>query len=159
METSSMDLPMGNLTGKMMAQLQEVENFHGSGKIPLHGRLLAQWLHYAFPRECPFPHKRGDLEPMGAAAWMDAGNNLPASSEEVAAIRDRILKEEELLKAANNQKRKELPVWAQKPPTAEEQHEELMGQWSLEEEIMMNMTVVFSTEDGIFDSGLFAPIR
>jgi len=159
-ETSSMETSMGNLTGTLMAQLNEVAEFH-KGKIPLHGRLLAQWLHYAFPRECPFPHKRGDLEPMGAAAWMDAGNNLPASSEEVAAIREQILKEDELLKAANNRKRKERGIGAQKPPTVEEDHEveELMGQWTLEEEMMMNMTVAFSKDDGIFGSGLFAPIR
>merc|ERR550537_1532339 len=29
--------------------------------IPLHGRLLAQWLHYAFPRECPYPHMPGTV--------------------------------------------------------------------------------------------------
>ncbi|OLP24478.1 hypothetical protein AK812_SmicGene48940, partial [Symbiodinium microadriaticum] len=22
---------------------------------PLHGRLFAQWMHYAFPHECPYP--------------------------------------------------------------------------------------------------------
>jgi len=32
---------------------------HNGGKVPLHGRMFAQWLHYAFPRECPFPHKAG----------------------------------------------------------------------------------------------------
>jgi hypothetical protein len=30
---------------------QGVEN-----TVPLHGRLFAQWLHHAFPRECPYPH-------------------------------------------------------------------------------------------------------
>merc|ERR1719465_62549 len=29
------------------------------GQIRLHSRLFAQWLHYVFPRECPFPHKIG----------------------------------------------------------------------------------------------------
>ena len=29
------------------------------GKVPLHGRFFAQWLHYAFPRECPFSYKTG----------------------------------------------------------------------------------------------------
>merc|ERR1719281_2166442 len=24
--------------------------------VQLHGRLFAQWLHYAFPHECPYPH-------------------------------------------------------------------------------------------------------
>merc|ERR1719162_2009687 len=30
-----------------------------SGKVPLYGRLFAQWLHFAFPRECPFPQIAG----------------------------------------------------------------------------------------------------
>merc|ERR550537_644654 len=29
--------------------------------IPLHGRLFAQWLHYAFPHECPYPHMSGTV--------------------------------------------------------------------------------------------------
>lgn len=35
--------------------LNQVADFHG-GDVPLHGRLFAQWLHFAFPRECPYPH-------------------------------------------------------------------------------------------------------
>ena len=37
-----------------MADLQD-------GLVPIHGRLFAQWLHYVFPRECPFPHKTGSV--------------------------------------------------------------------------------------------------
>jgi len=42
----------------MRSQLQRIADTHG-GQVPLHGRLFAQWLHYAFPRECPFPHIAG----------------------------------------------------------------------------------------------------
>ena len=42
----------------MRSQLQHIAHIHG-GRVPLHGRLFAQWLHYVFPRECPFPHKTG----------------------------------------------------------------------------------------------------
>jgi len=42
----------------MRAQLDRVALTHG-GKVPLHGRLFAQWLHYAYPLECVFPHKTG----------------------------------------------------------------------------------------------------
>jgi len=28
----------------------------GTRFVSLHGRLFAQWLHHAFPRECPYPH-------------------------------------------------------------------------------------------------------
>ncbi|CAE7211809.1 unnamed protein product [Symbiodinium sp. CCMP2592] len=32
---------------------------HAYWEVPLHGRLFAQWLHHAFPRDCPFPHVSG----------------------------------------------------------------------------------------------------
>eukprot|EP00448_Togula_jolla_P024495 CAMPEP_0170592388 /NCGR_PEP_ID=MMETSP0224-20130122/12898_1 /TAXON_ID=285029 /ORGANISM="Togula jolla, Strain CCCM 725" /LENGTH=558 /DNA_ID=CAMNT_0010916291 /DNA_START=100 /DNA_END=1776 /DNA_ORIENTATION=- len=46
------------LDAALRAQLHRVAEAHG-GLVPLHGRLFAQWLHYVFPRECPFPHKAG----------------------------------------------------------------------------------------------------
>jgi hypothetical protein len=33
------------------------------GKVPLHGRLFAQWLHYVFPHQCPYPHAAGSVRP------------------------------------------------------------------------------------------------
>merc|ERR1719356_2268193 len=33
------------------------------GQVPLHGRLFAQWMHHAFPRECPYPHISGTTQP------------------------------------------------------------------------------------------------
>lgn len=47
-----------NLKGPLTEQLRRVAEAHG-GRVPLHGRLFSQWMHYAFPRECPFPHKAG----------------------------------------------------------------------------------------------------
>merc|ERR1719382_2120492 len=44
--------------GSLAAQLEQISTAHG-GRIPLHGRLFAQWLHYAFPQDCPFPHRAG----------------------------------------------------------------------------------------------------
>merc|ERR1712187_864356 len=36
-------------------KLESIAKKHG-GVVPLHGRLFAQWLHFAFPLECPYPH-------------------------------------------------------------------------------------------------------
>jgi hypothetical protein len=46
------------LKGALTNQLEKLGALHG-GMVPLHGRLFAQWLHYAYPRECAFPHKAG----------------------------------------------------------------------------------------------------
>ena len=42
----------------LRSQLSRMASTHG-GKVPLHGRFFAQWLHYAFPRECTFPTRLG----------------------------------------------------------------------------------------------------
>merc|ERR1719189_2253026 len=46
------------LDDAMREKLVRIAQLHG-GKVPLHGRLFAQWLHYAFPHECAFPQKAG----------------------------------------------------------------------------------------------------
>jgi len=57
---------LGNLTTASMDEtqpfsaslLQKLSSVaaHNGGEVPLHGRLFAQWLHFAFPYECPYPH-------------------------------------------------------------------------------------------------------
>lgn len=52
------------------------------GEVPLHGRLFAQWLHHAFPYECPFPHLSEDGSELTAQHWL--GGKAIASVEERA---------------------------------------------------------------------------
>merc|ERR1719428_2549109 len=47
------------ISDALVGQLDKIASAHG-GQVPLHGRLFAQWLHYVFPQQCPFPHKTGD---------------------------------------------------------------------------------------------------
>jgi len=50
----------------MLSRLSEMAEFHGDGKVPLHSRLFLQWMHHAYPQECPFPHSvhgQGTLSP------------------------------------------------------------------------------------------------
>jgi len=46
----------------LLQQLDDVAAQHG-GVVPLHGRLFSQWMHFAYPRECPYPHVAGTIEP------------------------------------------------------------------------------------------------
>jgi len=68
-----------NLSISLLLRLSEVAARHG-GLVPLHSRLFAQWMHHAYPRECPFPHVtgRGAVTP---DAWMSKGDRH-ASEEE-----------------------------------------------------------------------------
>jgi hypothetical protein len=43
-----------------------------AGKVPLYGRLFAQWLHFAFPRECPYPHTSGSTNPLTSDDYQKA---------------------------------------------------------------------------------------
>merc|ERR1719387_1486764 len=63
-------------------QLWQIAESHG-GKVPLHGRLFAQWLHYVFPRECPFPHKAGAAS--NAVTPAQYGDNFFVSEDEMAS--------------------------------------------------------------------------
>eukprot|EP00746_Dinoflagellata_sp_MGD_P161300 gnl/MRDRNA2_/MRDRNA2_88390_c0_seq1.p1 gnl/MRDRNA2_/MRDRNA2_88390_c0~~gnl/MRDRNA2_/MRDRNA2_88390_c0_seq1.p1 ORF type:complete len:556 (+),score=120.68 gnl/MRDRNA2_/MRDRNA2_88390_c0_seq1:83-1750(+) len=51
----------GRFQGNLLEQLHQIANKH-RGKIPLHGRLFRQWMHYAFPQECPYAHRAGSVQ-------------------------------------------------------------------------------------------------
>lgn len=74
---------LADTRGALASQLEQIAEAHG-GQVPLHGRLFAQWLHYVFPRECPFPHKAGTTV---KANPVDYGEGYLASgSERIANI-------------------------------------------------------------------------
>jgi hypothetical protein len=57
-----------HLNAGLVSQLEQIAKKHG-GMVPLHGRLFAQWLHYVFPHECPFPHKAGMVSSVTPAEY------------------------------------------------------------------------------------------
>jgi hypothetical protein len=64
---------------KMIRRLEEISTIDG-GSIPLHGRLFAQWLHFMFPRDCPYPHETGSITPK---QWREqVGHELSAVTED-----------------------------------------------------------------------------
>lgn len=64
-------------------RLAEVAQHHG-GLIPLHGRLFAQWMHLAFPRECSFPHKSGTVYYKAMEEWEEeTGERSGSTMEEI----------------------------------------------------------------------------
>mmetsp|Transcript_42902 Transcript_42902/g.68547 ORF Transcript_42902/g.68547 Transcript_42902/m.68547 type:complete len:566 (-) Transcript_42902:99-1796(-) len=106
---------MPTLEGSLTEQLEQIANIHG-GKVPLHGRLFAQWLHYAFPRECPFPHKIGMVSSVTPAQYGD---------EYIASNSD-------MRKHAANSTASNLPEVVSKDDL------QWMSQWSPEEEFMVD---------------------
>jgi hypothetical protein len=54
----------------LVFKLESIAARHG-GQVPLHGRLFAQWLHFAFPHECPFPSVVESSTALTASEWLD----------------------------------------------------------------------------------------
>merc|ERR1719162_670046 len=79
--SDSVDAPR-NLSSTLRGRLDEIARHHG-GEVPLYGRLFSQWMHHAYPRECPFPHVSGTTSPMSPEQWMVDGRSDEASKEEV----------------------------------------------------------------------------
>jgi len=72
------------LSSVMMHRLNAIAASH-DGRVPLHGRLFAQWLHHAYPRECPYPHLSGQTRPLQTEDWTRVtGQEVTASPSAMA---------------------------------------------------------------------------
>jgi len=78
LHSDTVDAPR-NLSVALMSRLGEIADHHG-GQVLLHGRLFAQWMHHAYPMECPYPHAAGTTTPLTPDEWMDE-----VGADEVAA--------------------------------------------------------------------------
>jgi len=58
----NLSTPNGARSTTLLSDLNEVAKIN-QGEVSLHSRLFAQWLHFAFPRTCPYPHASGSLRP------------------------------------------------------------------------------------------------
>jgi hypothetical protein len=67
--SSTVEAPRA-LQTSLVEKLHEVAEPH-AGYVQLHGRMFGQWMHHAFPRECPFPHVAGTTAPRTPDEWMD----------------------------------------------------------------------------------------
>jgi hypothetical protein len=80
-----------DLSPTLLKRLDQIATEHG-GTVPIHGRLFAQWMHHAYPRECPFPHLSGTASQLegqdynvGSIEDPDGLNHL-ATEEEMRQI-------------------------------------------------------------------------
>jgi len=71
-----------NVSVSLRLKLEEVAAVHG-GKVPIHGRLFAQWLHFVFPVDCPYPHLTGTVKPVIPTKFEEAlGEDATTASDE-----------------------------------------------------------------------------
>jgi len=79
--SDTVDAPR-TLSTAQLERLQEIAEHH-AGQVPLHGRLFAQWMHHAYPRECPFPHVSGTTVSATQEEWEEQGKVAEATEEEM----------------------------------------------------------------------------
>mmetsp|Transcript_125962 Transcript_125962/g.306037 ORF Transcript_125962/g.306037 Transcript_125962/m.306037 type:complete len:562 (-) Transcript_125962:187-1872(-) len=75
----------GDLSAVMRHRLNRIAA-DNDGMVPLHGRLFAQWLHHAYPRECPYPHLSGRTRQQHTEAFARTGRSVTASRSQMAAL-------------------------------------------------------------------------
>jgi len=72
---------------KLVWRLREVADYHGSGQVPLHGRLFAQWMHFVYPQECVYPHLSGTTQPRRPDEYEeDTDQDATATEEEMLRL-------------------------------------------------------------------------
>jgi len=76
----SVDAPR-QLSAGLQDKLHAVAVQHG-GEVPIHGRLFAQWLHFAFPQECPFPHLVENASVITARHWQNGKDGFRVTPAE-----------------------------------------------------------------------------
>merc|ERR1712151_922302 len=69
----------------LVTRLHEIADHHG-GQVPLQGRLFAQWMHHAYPLECPYPHVAGSTSSLTPDEWLDE-----SGAEEFAAPHEEVM--------------------------------------------------------------------
>jgi len=76
----------GTLDAKLTDRLESIAQQAG-GSVMLHSRLFAQWMHHAFPRECPYPHEAGTINPQTPDEWMRVkGRSTEVSAQQIEQI-------------------------------------------------------------------------
>jgi hypothetical protein len=89
LSSSSIAAPR-RLSTALMSRLDEIAAGHG-GKVPLHGRLFSQWMHHAYPQECPYPHVAGTTNPLTPDEWLEAtGEDEMVSDDERNAFFEKV---------------------------------------------------------------------
>merc|ERR1719333_537587 len=69
------------------ARLRDIAGRNG-GEVPLHGRLFAEFLHNAFPADCPYPHLAEDASAFSPGRW-SSGKHKASEEERRQHVRPR----------------------------------------------------------------------
>merc|ERR1719189_490645 len=95
MSSSSVEAPR-DLPEPLVDKLWAIAERH-KGKVPLHARLFAQWMHFVFPSECPYPHAVEDAAVLRPSHWSGQRQALATDEERKRCISESALQPEAAL--------------------------------------------------------------
>lgn len=112
----------------LVKRLEDIALHHG-GQVPVHGRLFAQWMHFAHPQSCVFPHISGTTYTKTTEEWEeDTGARAGSTVEEILDWEVQLGKQhEESEKGSKGRSDSENRVW----------WEETSDMWTMEEELVI----------------------
>lgn len=88
LSSSTVQAPRNLSQTALLPRLDEIATQHG-GKVLLHSRLFSQWMHQAFPRECPYPHLAGTTTSLGPIEWEgQSGQSYKVSPKDLEDSKD-----------------------------------------------------------------------
>eukprot|EP00927_Polykrikos_kofoidii_P066932 TRINITY_DN6248_c0_g4_i1.p1 TRINITY_DN6248_c0_g4~~TRINITY_DN6248_c0_g4_i1.p1 ORF type:complete len:593 (-),score=69.37 TRINITY_DN6248_c0_g4_i1:77-1855(-) len=80
---SSSTMQRGRLSNAILRRIHDIAAHH-NGIVLLHGQLFAEWMHYAYPRECTHPQMFGDAHAQPRRQWKAAaGRSIELSEDEL----------------------------------------------------------------------------
>lgn len=94
----------------LVDRLEDVAKHHG-GLVPMHGRLFAQWMHFAFPRECPYPHVAGAINPTRLEEALTVGPSTQDNLDAIMATMDQMREHVEAAANATTAVNSDLNMW------------------------------------------------
>lgn len=133
--SDTVDAPR-EIPNALSQRLDEIAEHHG-GRVPLHGRLFAQWMHHAYPRECPYPQSGATASMTRGEYSVQSGASPSLKAADVAQVLDSI-SEQRLSKANQNS----------------ESGEERALPWSSEEELFVRSGSAVKGKQSILSAAL-----
>jgi len=112
------------LPQELVARLERVAQQH-DGVVPLHGRLFSQWMHFAYPRECSYPHAAGTTKLMSSEEWSRAtGMKSSLEGEELERYVEQLRSLDEPADSWQQQQRHEQQQHEQQQQQQQQQQQE-----------------------------------
>eukprot|EP00927_Polykrikos_kofoidii_P059345 TRINITY_DN54519_c0_g1_i1.p1 TRINITY_DN54519_c0_g1~~TRINITY_DN54519_c0_g1_i1.p1 ORF type:complete len:575 (-),score=71.94 TRINITY_DN54519_c0_g1_i1:146-1870(-) len=80
----------GRISSLLHRRLDEISTVH-AGRIPIHGRLFMQWLHFIRPRDCSYPHLSSSTYGKHLDAWIhETGRTASLAPSDLKAATERL---------------------------------------------------------------------